>query len=261
MTAEHFDSQLIALYSEQAKHKTNNYLHAHSHNLAVIRRDTSIFKRYSRFVPESGRVLDWGCAHAPTACLVKMLRGDSIELHGCDVHAEEYRAFYEFAGLRYSQLRHHYELPYEDNFFDAVIGTAALEHVANDGESLNQLYRVIKPGGLFIMTTLPNRFSYTEWLNRMLRKPHHLRTYSLSGAKEMFLHHGFLPVVAGYHQVFPSLMAVGSRFANKVADALASKNEAGERIWPIRCFASNVFLIGKKVAGIDNADFDVHKRI
>ena len=252
MTAEHFDSQLAELYLKQAKLSTTDYLHAHSHNSAVVRRDTSIFKRYSQFVPESGRVLDWGCNHAPTACLVKMLRGDSIELYGCDVHTDEYQAFFEFSGLRYERLKHHYSLPYEDNFFDAVIGTAALEHVPNDSESLKELYRVIKPDGVFIMTTLPNRFSYTEWLNRTLRKPHHRRTYSLKQAKSMFLHHGFLPVKAGYHQILPSLMGVGSksRIANKVVDALASKNDAGERIWPIRCFASNVFLVGKKVLGI-----------
>jgi Methyltransferase domain len=74
-----------------------------------------------------------------------MLRGSTIELYGCDIHAEGYQAFFDFAGLRYQQLKHHYSLTYEDIFFDAVIGTAALEHLPNDSESLNELYRVIKP--------------------------------------------------------------------------------------------------------------------
>lgn len=260
-----YESQLLTLYLEQSKIRKNEYLDAHSHNLAVIQRDTSIFERYSRFIPAAGKVLDWGCNHAPSACLVKMLRGDAVQLYGCDVHGDEYQAFYSFANLQYTQLAHPYLLPYDDNFFDAVIGTAALEHVPNDSESLNELYRVIKPGGVFVMTTLPNRFSYTEWLNRRLQRPHHLRTYSLKQANRMFLHHGFLPVASGYHQVFPSLASAGgifsSWFANKFVDAIASQNKIGEKLWPIRCFASNVFVVGKKVTGIDNNDYDIQKRM
>jgi SAM-dependent methyltransferase len=265
LIAEQFDSQLLSLYYEQGKLKKYEYLEAHSHNAAVIRRDTSIFKRYSRFIPNSGAILDWGCNHAPTACLVKMLRGDTTQLYGCDMHAEHYGAFFDFANLQYRQLKHSYFLPYEDDFFDAVIGTAVLEHVPNDSRSLEELYRVIKPGGYFIMTTLPNRFSYTEWLNRCLQRPHHLRRYSLKEAKSMFLHHGFLPVSYGYHQVFPSMCGVGgifnSKSVNRFVEAIASQNDVGEKLWPVRCFASNVFIVGKKVAGIGNDDHDIHKRI
>jgi len=248
------ESQLLALYSQQAKIKKNDYLEAHSHNRAVIRRHTSIFERYSRFIPTEGTVLDWGCNHAPDACLVRMLRGDAMQLYGCDVQGEEYRAFYDFANLRYKQITHPYLLPYQDNFFDVVIGSAALEHVPNDSESLKELYRIIKPGGVFIMTTLPNRFSYTEWLNRRFHRTHHLRLYSLKEAKHMFIHHGFVPIASGYHQVLPSMCSTGgifdSRTANKLVSAFASQNRLGEKLWPVRCFASNLFVVGKKVAAI-----------
>jgi SAM-dependent methyltransferase len=260
-----YEAQLLDLYLKQNKLKKNDYLEAHSHNRAVLLRDTSIFRRYSRFIPAGGRILDWGCNHAPTACLVKMLRGDAAELYGCDVHAENFQAFFDFANLRYTQLTHPYSLPYEDDFFDTVIGTAALEHAPNDSETLNELYRVLKPGGLFIMTTLPNRFSYTEWLNRRLGRPHHLRIYSLKEIKYMFLHHGFVPVESGYHQAFPSMCGTGgifdSRFVNKFIDALTLQSGIAEKLWPIRCFSSNVFLIGKKVNSIENADFDIRKRV
>jgi len=53
-----------------------------------------------------------------------------------------------------------------------VMGSGVLEHVPNDSESLKELYRIIRPGGYFIMTMLPNQYSYTEWLNRRLRNPH-----------------------------------------------------------------------------------------
>jgi len=259
-----YESQLLALFAEQSRIKKDEYLEAHFHNKAVIRRHTNIFERYSRFIPMSGAVLDWGCNHAPDACMAKMLRGDAIQLYGCDVGAEEYRSFYDFANLKYTQITHPYLLPYDDNFFDAVIGSAALEHVPNDSQSLTEIYRILKPGGVFIMTTLPNRLSYTEWLNRVLHRPHHLRIYSLKEAKRMFIHHGLLPIASGYHQIFPSMCSTGGFFSlplvNKFADAMSSHNALGEKLWPIRCFASNVFVVGKKVARIDNPDYDIEKR-
>jgi SAM-dependent methyltransferase len=247
-----YESQLLQLYSAQIAIKEDPYLHAHSRNRAVIRRQISIFERCSPFLPEEGAILDWGCRHAPDACLVKMARGNAVDLYGCDVDSDDYETFFDFAGLKYSQITHPFCLPYEDNMFDAVIGSGVLEHVANDSESLKELYRITKPGGVFIMTMLPNRLSYTEWLNRRMGNPHHLRRYSLREAKHMFIHHGFLPIASGYHQVFPSLSSpkrgiFDLKAMNWLVDKAASFNDIAERTWPIRCFATNIFIVGKKV--------------
>jgi len=248
-----YESALAALYFEELRLRPDGYLHAHSRNRAVIKRHVSIFERYSKFIPEPGAVLDWGCRQAPDACLIRMLRGDSVELYGCDVDVGKYSVFYEFAGLKYTKLNEPYRLPYDNDQFDTVIGTGVLEHVPNDSASLSELYRIIKPGGHFIMTMLPNYLSYTEFLNRRLGNPHHLRLYSLKKARNMFMHHGFLPVDAGYHQVFPSLSSpsVGifdSLAANQIVEALSSFNSIGEKLWPFRCFATNIFVFGRKVA-------------
>ena len=259
-----YEQAMYELYAEQSKIETDEYLQAHSHNLAVMRRDTGIFERYCQFIPTSGTMLDWGCNHAPTSCLVRMLRGDALRLYGCDVHTSRFQAFFQFANLEYAQLRHPYLLPYEDASFDAVIGTAVLEHVPNDSESLKELYRVLKPDGILVITTLPNRYSYTEGLNRILRRPHHLRIYSLKQTRHMLLHHGFLPIKFGYHQAFPSLCSVGGIFSssllNRLVDSLTIRAGIAERIWPFRCFSSNVFVVSKKVSGLDNHDFDIAKR-
>jgi SAM-dependent methyltransferase len=247
-----FDAQLVKLYATQADVKGDPYLHAHSRNLAVIKRQTSIFVRCQEYLRDAGKVLDWGCRHAADACLVRMLRGPNVELHGCDVDRGEYNIFYDFADLRYSQLRHPHLLPYEDNSFDAVIGSGVLEHVPNDSESLKELYRIIKPGGFFVMTMLPNRYSYTEWLNRRLNNPHHLRLYSLSQARRMFMHHGFLPITFGYHQIIPTLSSPKGgifdfRVANKFVETIFPLNSFLERLWPVNILSTNIFVVGKKV--------------
>ena len=247
-----FDEELVKLYSAQARTKGDSYLHAHSRNLAVIRRQTSIFERCQDFLRDARSVLDWGCRHAADACLVRMLRGPEVDLHGCDVDQGEYSTFFDYAGLKYTQLTHPYSLPYESNSFDAVIGSGVLEHVPNDDESLKELYRIIKSGGFFIMTMLPNRYSYTEWLNRRLGNPHHLRLYSLAQAKDMFMHHGFLPVRFGYHQIMPTLSSPKGgifdlQFANQVVEKAFSLNPFFERLWPVNKLSTNLFVVGKKV--------------
>lgn len=46
-------------------------------------------------------------------------------------------------------------LPYNNNSFDKIFSTEVLEHIPNDLEALNEIYRVLKPGGKFIIT-VPN---------------------------------------------------------------------------------------------------------
>ena len=49
----------------------------------------------------------------------------------------------------------HCKLPYEDNFFDAVIFTEVIEHLENHRGILKEINRVIKSGGVLVMST-PN---------------------------------------------------------------------------------------------------------
>jgi SAM-dependent methyltransferase len=247
-----YEGELHRLYARQAELSDDPYLHAHSRNLAVIRRQVSIFERCQYTLKDARTVLDWGCRHAADACLVRMLRGADVELYGCDVDPPQYPAFYDFAALKYSQLTHSYRLPYDDDLFDVVIGSGVLEHVPIDSESLKELYRVIRRGGYFVMTMLPNRYSYTEFLNRVLHNPHHLRRYSLAEARYMFIHHGFLPLHCGYHQVLPTLSSPkGGVFdlpiANRLVERFSHLNAPLERLWPINLFSTNIFIVGKKV--------------
>jgi SAM-dependent methyltransferase len=248
------EEQLVRLYESQVALKPDSYLHAHSRNRALIRRQIDIFERCQGFLDGAQTVLDWGCRHAADACLVRMLLGPAVKIDGCDVDAGGYQSFFDFAKLRYSQLTHPYQLPYADGQFDAVIGSGVLEHVPNDSESLKELYRVIRPGGHFIMNMLPNKYSYTEWLNRTLKNPHHQRRYRLAEIRNMFLHHGFLPIALGFHQMIPSLSNVRGgifdlKVANKMAERLFGLNSALERVPLFNRIATNIFMVGRKVPG------------
>lgn len=45
-----------------------------------------------------------------------------------------------------------YGLPYADETFDAVILSEVLEHIDDDVRALNEVYRVLKPGGVVVIT-------------------------------------------------------------------------------------------------------------
>jgi SAM-dependent methyltransferase len=247
-----YEAELSRLYSLQSELAKDPYLHAHSRNHAVIRRQVAIFERCQSVFANAHSVLDWGCRHAADACMVRMLCGPAIDLYGCDVDDAAYPIFFDFAGLNYSKLIHPFLLPYEDDSFDVVIGSGVLEHVPNDSESLKELYRIIRPNGYFMMTMLPNRYSYTEWLNRRLKNPSHLRLYSLAEAGRMFMHHGFRPVVLGYHQIVPTLSSpaggiFNSTFANRFVEQIFGLNAFLEKLWPVNRLSTNIFIIGQKV--------------
>jgi SAM-dependent methyltransferase len=191
---------LTRLYKRQlSAHPVTEYLVQHARD-RVVRTQVRVFRWYSRHLPADGDLLDWGCHHAPDSCLLRAALGPGPRLYGCDfVDPEQLRVFHDFAGLRYTRLEDTARLPYPDAAFDAVIGSGALEHVAQDYESLKELYRVIRPDGLLVITYLPNRLSLEEWHARSVRRAgYHRRLYGLREARRLLLHTGFVPIESGY---------------------------------------------------------------
>jgi SAM-dependent methyltransferase len=245
--------QLIRLYEEQSALHASPYLRAHSATRGAILRQVEAAELYLPHV--HGRVLDWGCMHAADACIIRMHRGLDVELHGCDFFEPgEFSAFHSFAQLCYKQLEHPYQLPYPDNFFDTIIADGVLEHVPIDAESLKELYRILKPDGLIVFSCLPNRFSYTEYLARLFRLPHHLRTYTMRSFREKLLHSGFEPTFSRHLQMVPTLSGVGSLavppWLQRLSSLLWNFNTLLESVWPFNRLSSNLFVEARKRAAI-----------
>lgn len=51
------------------------------------------------------------------------------------------------------------QMPFEDNYFDIVISSEVIEHVPDHKKALSELYRVLKPNGILVITT-PNKLWY-----------------------------------------------------------------------------------------------------
>ncbi|MGE3805213.1 MAG: class I SAM-dependent methyltransferase [Gemmataceae bacterium] len=144
----------------------------------------------------SGRVLDLACHHGPDSCLIQASYPGRFELYGCDIGpGSQHTVFHGYSGMTYRQVTDTTRIPFESEMFDGVVGSGALEHTAWDYECLKEVYRVLRPGGVFIITYLPNWVSWKEWYCQLvLKNGYHLRRYSKSELRWLLKHTGFRPL-------------------------------------------------------------------
>ena len=95
------------------------------------------------------RVLDIGCSWGDDAVA---LTKKAKEVYGTDINEKFKKAQIKCPEIKFSVCRAE-KLLFEDNFFDVVIMSEVLEHVTNEHAALNEIYRTLKPGGMFILTT------------------------------------------------------------------------------------------------------------
>jgi SAM-dependent methyltransferase len=196
------------------------------------------------------RVLDWGCRHGATAQLVRADLGDGVELHGADFSdPATYAAFHQVSRMRYSQIGHPWRLDYAEGFFDAVIGAGVLEHVANVGESLTELWRILRVDGALLLTHLPNALSWSEWLSRRTAPEQaHARRFRPRALRERLLDHGFEVERWGYHHFPPSALPARGENVAALRGALrwSQPLHRVENVWPLRTFSAALWVVARK---------------
>lgn len=101
-------------------------------------------------------------------------------------------------------------LPFEDESFDCVVSFQVIEHIRRDKEFVSEVYRVLKPGGRFIVST-PNRpMSLT-------RNPWHVREYTAEEFRALL-------------SIFPSVEALGVGGNERVWSYYEKNRESVRRI-------------------------------
>jgi ubiquinone/menaquinone biosynthesis C-methylase UbiE len=63
-------------------------------------------------------------------------------------------------------------LPFEDGSFDCILGSHVFEHIVHLVDVVNELYRVLRPGG-YLLSVTPYVSSDDAW-----DSPHHVRAFS-----------------------------------------------------------------------------------
>ena len=173
-----------------------------------------------------GRLLDWGCGFGQVTALLRA--------EGLDAVAFDYRAELNTPTVapleRYPEIEAHLSpdpvrLPFGDRSFDTVLSCGVLEHVLDPDASLDEIRRVLCPGGTFYVTNLPNRFSYTERVARLLglyyhgQLPHD-RVYTRRTARELLERHGFEVRELRHAHMLPLVLGGPPRLIWRVSSAL-----------------------------------------
>lgn len=103
---------------------------------------------YAQLAGRTGRHLDLGVGDGVFTSALAALPG--LQVVGVDAHAGYLRALGERTGLPLVRVRE--PLPFVDGAFDSVSALDALEHTPDDGRTLAELARVLRPGGLLVLT-------------------------------------------------------------------------------------------------------------
>jgi ubiquinone/menaquinone biosynthesis C-methylase UbiE len=99
------------------------------------------------------------------------------------------------------------KLPFEDNYFDAILATELIEHVEDDNAFVRECQRVLKKGGVLAVTTpCTNPTISVDWFRRLGAGIHIDRDFGHKRAgytkKELYgilTKHGLKPVYAEYY--------------------------------------------------------------
>jgi 2-polyprenyl-3-methyl-5-hydroxy-6-metoxy-1,4-benzoquinol methylase len=100
-------------------------------------------------LPMRARVLDAPCGGE--AALTGALIERGFDAQGADLDTEPM----ERLGKAFTKVNLDLPLPWSDDTFDAVFSTEGIEHLENHFSFLREVCRILKPGGLLVLTT-PN---------------------------------------------------------------------------------------------------------
>ncbi len=117
-------------------------------------------------------LLDWGAGPAFTTYLLEHL-GVSTVYYDFEHDFPSYRFVLDQLKGEKRFVDDPIRLPFADGTFDGALSCGVLEHVPDPSASLAEMYRVLKPGGLFFVYHFPNKFSYTEVLAGMIGQANH----------------------------------------------------------------------------------------
>jgi SAM-dependent methyltransferase len=212
-----------------------------------LREYAEIVARISHDAPEV--ILDWGCGHGQVSSMLAAagLRVESFDYRGPDA-PNAVMSLPSFPEVHAYISSEHVALPYQDTSFNAVLSCGVLEHVKDPDSSLDEIKRVLTPGGFLYCFKLPNRHSYIEGLCRVAGLYHHGRDefdrlYTLGSARALFERHGFEVLEARYTNMLPLLLP--GQWARAAEKPIWGLNRALSRVPGLRLLATNVELVAR----------------
>jgi len=122
-----------------------------------------VIRIFRKYLSENQTVLDIGCGDGNFAIFLKNVL-KAKDIFGIDI-SEKAVSLCIKNGINAVKLNvDDDKLPYENGFFDAIFCGEVIEHLYDPDFLLSEIYRVLKKGGIFLITT-PN---LAAWHNRAI---------------------------------------------------------------------------------------------
>jgi SAM-dependent methyltransferase len=163
----------------------------------IIRKE--IFKAISTALPLfKGKVLDSGCGIMPYKKLILENKGISSYI-GLDIDS----------AIDYNNIKPDFywdgiNMPFENETFDVVISTEVIEHIFNLDIYLNEVKRILKPGGVFFFTV--------PFLMSLHEVPHDYYRYTPYSLEIIFKRAGFSDIkikpMGGYNAAMAQMIGL-----------------------------------------------------
>ncbi len=179
----------------------------------------------ARKCKSSHRILDIGCGSGYGTML---LRKKSDNVIGCEL---------ELGQVLKNRTRLNYgkyicasalNLHIADSIFDEVVSFETIEHVGDGREFLDEISRVLRPGGTLICST-PN-IAYTN------HPPYHIKEYSPNEFFELFENQfDHIERYAQYFKVIDYLQDVVKRTLRRVTSCFIKKDSVIKRVLKEKC--------------------------
>ena len=143
----------------------------------------------ARRVPQGGRILDVGCGRG---VLLRELVDRGFEAHGFEVSQAAADGVDPRVAMRIGDDLA--SAGYPERSFDQVIVWHVLEHVPRPRDLLEEIHRIMKPGGEIVVavpnfSSLQARWSGPAWFH--LDPPRHLFHFSMAGLRQLLAETGF----------------------------------------------------------------------
>lgn len=175
------------------------------------------------------RVLEFGCGGGQFIRAVKSAFS-LMECHGSDISVSALEIARKFNdGVIYT-VSNTGILPYNDNYFDAVIICDVLEHLENPATALNEIRRVLKNGGIFYFA-VPCEGDYLSvlyWYEKVCVKSSltrkyagHIQKFSRKLLLHLLINHNFIPAKIRYSEALLGQLLVITTFV--LIDKMARK--------------------------------------